>query len=370
MLDINNFDFDFEDDFDDHLQEPYPDYFYEWDEALSDNQNIRFFDADELSEIIEIYFYEGHIKKAKQTIQQALKFHPDNEDLLYDILLMLNDYELWNDLLELAERYKDMPEVWADGHKIEALLHLGMEEDAFLFFRTIKRKYEKDNEQFAVVYEAMGEALQEMDLYEASANVIEEAINRLGPSLEFYWLQLQACLSMKANAKALEIAGKIEQIDPMDGETWHRLGNVYLDLEETEKAIDAFEFAESLGHKTKSNYLWLVTAYEKNGNLLKALEKTKEYLYLYSDNYMVYILAANICSEMKMWEEALTYIDAALEIVPDLDSLYLYKSNFFIHLGEQKKAMSALEEGIRQTEDKQGDLKKELEKLHTQYPEK
>jgi tetratricopeptide (TPR) repeat protein len=81
---------------------------------------------------------------------------------------------------------------------------------------------------------------------------------------------------------------------------------------------------------------------------------------------MVYILAANICSELGLWREALEYVDSALNIVPDLDSLYLYKSRFLVHLGEQKNAIYALEEGIRLTKDKQGDLKKELDKLHNE----
>ncbi|MDR0542135.1 MAG: hypothetical protein LBH19_07960 [Dysgonamonadaceae bacterium] len=368
MLEFGKFDFeDFE--YNDSPQEPYPDYFYEWDEVLSGNQTIRFLEGYELGDIIDIYLNKGEVEKAKQTIDYALKFHPNDEDMVYDILLLLNDYELWNDLLVLAEQYRDMPEAWVDGHKIAALLHLGMEEDAFLFFRKIKYKYEKNTEQLSFIYQVMGESLQEVDLFDASLNVIQEAMERLGPDLEFYWLQLETHLTVGTKEKVLEVAGQIEQIDPMDRETWHRLGSVYLDLEETEKAIDAFEFAESLGLKRQSNYLGLITVYEKNGNLLKALEKTKEYIYLYPDNYMGNIVAANICSELKQWEEAVSYINVALGMAPDIGSLYIYKSRFLIHLGEQKKAMSALEEGIRQTRDKQGDLKKELEKLHSEYPE-
>jgi tetratricopeptide (TPR) repeat protein len=351
-------------------QEPYPDYFYDWDESLTKNGSPRFLEDEEFYEIIEIYLEEGEFKKAKQTIQYALKLHPENEDLVYDILLLLSDFELWNDLLVLSEKYQDLLGVWAEGHKLTALLHLGMEEDAFLFFRKVKNQYdkEKEKEDITVLYQAMGEALQEADLFDASVILIEEAISILGADVDFYWLQLQAYLSLEVKEKALDIANKIEQINPMDGENWHRLGSVYIDLDEMEKAIDAFEFAESLDYRKKSNYLGLITAYEKNGNHLKALEKTKDFLYLYPESYMINILAANICSEMEMWEEALFYVDAALEIVPELDALYLYKSAFFLNLGEKKKAILTLEEGIKQTRDVRGDLKKELERLHNENP--
>jgi len=365
MLDFGNFNFE---DFDDDtfFDVSYPDYFSEWDEALSGNQNIRFLDVDELSDIIEIYLHERELKKAKQTIEYALKFHPNDEDLIYDVLFLLNEPELWNDLLILTEQYQNLSESWVDGHKIAALLHLGMEEDTFVFFRKIKQIYEKDTEQLSTLYQVMVQSLMEVDLLDAALDVTQEAIAILGSGLEFYWLQLQIYLLLGEKKQTFNIADQIKQINPLDGETWHRLGSVYLELEEWEKSIESFEFAESLGHKTQSNYLGLITVYEKNGNLLKALEKAQDFVLLYPNNYMVYILAANICSELGLLKEALDYIDVALGMEPDLDYLYLYKSRFLIHLGEKTKAMHTLEEGIRLTKDQQGELKKELQKLHNE----
>jgi len=359
----------FEDDFNDSPKEPYPDFFHEWEESLTKNLSPRFFDAEELSEIIEIYLTEDEIQKAKKTIHHALKLHENNEDLIYDILLLLNDFTLWNDLLTLSEQYKDLPEVWVDGHKIAALLHLRMEEDAFLFFRKMKTKYEKNKENLSIIYQAMSEALNEVDLFEASANVIEEAISIMGVEIEFLWLQLLSYTALKDKENVCKIASQVESINPLDGETWHRLGNIYNEVEEIEKSIEAFEFAESLGYKIQNNYLNLITIYEKNGNYIKALEKAKEYLYLYPENYMINIIATNICSQMEMWEEALYFVNVALKLIPEMESLYLYKSNFFLHLGEQKKAILALIEGIELTDDSQGDLKKELERLQDLYPD-
>jgi tetratricopeptide (TPR) repeat protein len=368
MIDFGGF--DFEDlEYNEFPEEPYPEYFHGWDEALSGNQSIHFLEEEELGDIIDIYLHEGKFVKAKRTIEYALNFHPNSEDLVYDILLMLNDYELWNDLLTLAERYQDLPEVWVDGHKIAALFHLGMEEDAFSVFQRAKRKCKDDPDELTFIYEVMGQSLQEVDLFDAALDVLREAIRRVGPNFGLYWLQLETYLAMDNKEEAMKMAAQIEQINPMDGESWHRLGAVYCEVDENEKAIDAFEFAESLGYRESVNYLRLMTVYEKNGNLLKALEKAREYFYLYSGNYMVYILAANICSELNLWEEALEYVNAALRLEPEIDSLYVYKSRFHVHLGEHKKAFSALEEGIRATQDTQGDLKKELEKLQNEYPD-
>ncbi|MDR0413213.1 MAG: hypothetical protein LBH61_05385 [Dysgonamonadaceae bacterium] len=359
---------DFDEDPDEFSKEAYPDFYYDWDEILTKNLNPCFLEADEFSEIIEIYFDENEPGKAKQTIRQALRFHPENEDLIYDILLLLSEYELWNDLLEFSEQHKDISGVWADGHRLTALLHLGMEEDAFLYFRKMKSKYEKNKKNLSIIYQAMGEALNEVDLFGSTIEVIDEILSILDPNVDFYWLQLQAHLSLDNKEKVLQIAEQIERINPLDAETWSRLGNVYLDVDETEKAIDAYEFVESLDNKKSINYIHLISAYEKNGNYLKALEKAKDYLYLYPERYMMNILAANICSKMELWREALSFVDVALRRVPESDELYLYKSNVFLNLGEQKRAISVLKEGIKLTNDQEGNLKKELERLQNQYP--
>jgi tetratricopeptide (TPR) repeat protein len=366
-MDFDRFDFDEEEE--DALQEPYPDYFFEWDAALSDHRGVRFLEAEELCDIVEIYLNEGEADKAQETIARALQLHPDNEDLIHDLLLVLSEFDMWNEMLALIERYQ-LSEPWFDGHKISALLHLGMEEDAFFVFREAQQRYEEDHRQLFAIYHAMSEALQDVDLRDASLRVIMEAVERLGPSLEFYWLQLQIYFSAGEKEKTLEMATQIEHIDPMGGETWNRLGILYFDLEEMDKSIEAFEFAESLGVNRQSNYIGLITAYEQNGNLLKALEKAREYVHLYSDTYMSYILAANVCSELKLWQEAVDYINEVLQMMPEQDFLYLHKSQFLLHLGERQKAISALEEGIRQTQDKQGELKKALDKLHNEFPEK
>jgi hypothetical protein len=71
---------------------------------------------------------------------------------------------------------------------------------------------------------------------------------------------------------------------------------------------------------------------------------------------------------MEMWKEAIRFLDNAIKIIPSMDSLYLYKSTYFLHLGEQRKAKLALKEGIKNTQDPEEDLKKELRRLNDLYP--
>jgi tetratricopeptide (TPR) repeat protein len=349
-------------------EESYPDFFIEWDNAVRKGKSPGYYEPEELTDIIEIYLSENDYKKAKQAIDHSLKLYATDEDLLYEILLLLNDFEQWNDLLVLCEKYKKTADVWGAGHKLTALLHLGMEEDAFHFFGTLKDEYADDEEALNIVYQAMSEALIEIDLFESSIEVINEAIEIMGENIDFFWLQLQAYTSMEDKEEVANLADKIQKMNPLDYETWYRLGATFQEIDDIERSIDAFEYAHSLNPQAGQNLMSLIYVYEKNGNYNRALEKAKEFLHLYPNYYIVNIIASKICSQLEKWEEALEYINEAIKIVPEMDSLYLYKSSFFLHLEEVKKAKLALEEGIEKTDDPEGDLLKELSRLNKQYP--
>ena len=356
----------------DNIENDIPDFFLAWDNALEKGQAPGYYEVEELCEIVDIYISEGKTDKAKKTIDYAFKFYPDNEDLVYETLLLLNDYEMWNDVLELAEKFSDMNQVWPDGHKLTALLHLGMEEDAFLFFRKMKSKYAEDEENLAIIYQAMAEALHEVDLYDASIDVLKEAIELISEdNIDFWWLQLQNYAALKdrdaVKEDVFKISKHIQKLGSLDIETWCRLGNVYKEIDETEKAIEAFEFAQSLGRIDSNDLMSLIYAYEKNGNLNKALEKTDEYLSRRPDSTIVLLLGANHCAQMQNWELALSYIVKAIDLIPEMDSLYIYQADFLVRLGEYRKALAALEEGIKKTGDKDKTLANKLEQLISEF---
>ena len=340
--------------------EEFPEFFEDFDNALKKGISPGYFDSDELCEIADIYFSEGMLNEGKSAIEHALKLYPENEDLIYDILLLLNDFELWNDLLIFSEKYSNLCQVWADGHKLAALLHLGMEEDAFQFFKTIKYKYADNKENLSIIYQAMGEALYEVDLYDAAIEVVEEVLPVLGDDLDLLWLELQSLAALEDKENVIELGHRIQNLNPMDAELWNRLGDTYKDVGELEKSIEAYEFAQSLGLKDPNNLLSLIYAYERNGNYSKALQRTDEYLSEYPNSYLVNLLAINICSEIEDWEKGLKYIENAIQLESQTESLYLYKCSFYFKLGENIKAIKALEEGINKTLDINGELKKQL----------
>ncbi|MDR0507964.1 MAG: hypothetical protein LBH32_14265 [Dysgonamonadaceae bacterium] len=349
-------------------EELYPDFFYEWNENIENGNSPGFYDADEIGDIIEIYFERDEFSKAQHAIDYALKVYPGDEDLINDIITMLNDYERWNDLLVMSEKYSDMLDSVSDSQRLTALLHLAAEEDAFVLFEKLKTKYAGKDEDLSTLYQVMGESLYEMNLYDASISIIEEALKLFGDDIEFFWLQIHCYLQMENKEKVIELGEIISKMTPFDSATWHRLGVIYKDAGEFSRAVDAFEFAQSLGINDKENLIQLIDSYEYNGNYQRALEYAVEYMNFFPNNYLINFVASTICSHMEMWHEAIHFLDKAIRIEPSMDSLYLYKCNYLLNLGEQRKAKLTLLEGIKNTDDPEEDLEKELKRLNDLYP--
>jgi tetratricopeptide (TPR) repeat protein len=167
----------------------------------------------------------------------------------------------------------------------------------------------------------------------------------------------------------LELAEVIQKLDPLDAITWHRLGLSFQDIDDKEKAIDAFEYAQSLGYEPEEILMNLIYIYDKNKNFNKALEKAKEYLKLYPESYVINMMAVRLNSRMGNWTDAIKYIDEALKLMPDVESLYLYKTNFLLRLEEYKKAKLVLTEGLKNTKDSEGYLSRKLSGLNKKYPD-
>ncbi|MDR0768643.1 MAG: hypothetical protein LBE71_01875 [Dysgonamonadaceae bacterium] len=352
-----------------------PECFSEWDDAVRKGKSSGYYEPEDLSGIIEAYLSDYDCKRARQAIEYALRLHANNEDLVGEILILLNEHELWNDLLALCDRYKDTADVWSNGHRLTSLLHLGMEEDAFNFFVTLKYKYAGDDEALNTIYMIMGEVLFETDLFESAIEVVREAIAITGESIDYDWLLLQSYAALLKKEKVSKIADKIQKTDPLNAESWYRMGVAFQQIDDIGKAIDCFEYAHSLEPTSTNNILNLVYAYAKNGNHGKALEKIHDLTLLYPDSCAINILASKICAQVEHWEDALQmetalkYINDAIKFAPEMDELYLYKSSFFKHLGEYRKAKSALKDGIEQTDDPDGYLARELTRLNEKYPD-
>jgi hypothetical protein len=140
---------------------------------------------------------------------------------------------------------------------------------------------------------------------------------------------------LKQKEKVLETISQIKQLNNTSyGKIWSCLGKAYFALLETSRAIEDFKFVQLLGYCTQYNYLNPIIKYQSIKYFVGSLTEIKKYLRLFQQHYIANILAVIICSYVVKWKEELVYINAALEVVSKMNSIFLYKSYFFLNLGD------------------------------------
>ncbi|MDR0834034.1 MAG: hypothetical protein LBN93_07640 [Candidatus Symbiothrix sp.] len=361
---------DEEDDDDDmfSLGRPYPDFFYEWDEALEANMEPqRLFDSEELSDILSFYANDREENKLRKTAKYALKVYPDDEELLCDVMDVFEERGLWNDLLMLSQQYAHQGNVIADNNLLLSLLHLRMEEEAFVAFTKMKEYYTGED-QVTAIYLAMGDALADVDLFQSSIAIVNEGVKLFPDIQEFYWLNMESYWALGEKEKTFEMADKLTQLNALDAKFWKQLGDIYNKMEEHERAVEAFQFAESLGYDRNLNLLDMAKTYHDSANYIQALEALEEFTDDLSPNQIlgqtfIPLLAAEMCAKLGQWERAIAYLDKSIAFSPDSELFYHSKAEALVHLKRYDEANSVLEEGLRMCQDEEGYLKNLLRKF-------
>ncbi|MDH8700814.1 tetratricopeptide (TPR) repeat protein [Dysgonomonadaceae bacterium PH5-43] len=358
----------YEEDKFDLPEDSYSPYFKDWDNALKQNKSPKFLEVEDIEGIFEEYLEESDIDSFRASVKYALAFHPNNEELIIDIMAYMEELSLWKDLYNFAIQYDDIEDaIYPRTSRLKALLHMGLEEDAFGYFQELKKIYSERGE-LSMIYVAMSEALNSMRLNDAAIKVIKEATSKVGDFLYLNWIELRAYADINDKENALALADRMEKKMSLSYECWEDLAIIFLDLEEYERAIESMEYAKTLGAKSLDLYTALIECYTKNNNPLKALEIAKECIEIYPDTLEVIPIAIVIAIQIEAWDEVFMLIDKIIGIEPS-EEIYLCKSDVFIKFGEYKKAIQTLQEGLIALEGDNESIKKQLAELTSQYPD-
>ncbi|MCC8147294.1 MAG: hypothetical protein LIO93_12860 [Bacteroidales bacterium] len=349
----------------------FPDFYYKWKKAFDEGRSPEFLDVEPLMDLLEIYYEDYDKVQLKKSIPYILNFHPGNTDLIEEVLFYLNELGEWIELYRLTEQLISSENtVYPKAYKISAMMHLGMEEEAFLYFQQLKREYENKPEDLSPIYQVLGNALNEIEHYEAALQVANEAISVLNSKMEFYWIQLSAYISLEEEKNALRTAEKIAKSAPLDKNIWFELGKAYIEMKRLDKAIEAFEFTITLGGDDINLFMNLMGLYEVNGNDLKSIDTAKRSMKIRPDYPEPFFMAVELCLKMDMLEEALGILDEGIEagFERDREDLFWYKARIFVDQQEYKKAIAILEEGIKDTGDKNHKLVNEIKEIRKEFP--
>lgn len=354
----------------------------QYETAKAENRQL-YLDGDQLADIADRYAAERKFDEAQEVITYGLHLHPDSTDLLVEQAYLYLDTGKIPLAKKVAESITDDYITDVKMLKAELLLNEGQLEAARSTLDTIEDTDELETIiNIIYLYMDMGypEAAKEwldkgtprfgkkedfiavMADYLAGTNELEAAstyYNQLidmDPYNASYWVGLAKCrFAAEDSEKAIEACDFALAADETFGEAYAYRGHCYFYLNNSDAAIENYTKAiEYKAFPPEMGYMFLGMAYSNKGAWQEADDCYQRVIDrfvadgagnspLLIDTYTNKAVAA---SQLGKHEEAHLLCKKAKKIQPDDPGIHLTEGKLYMKEGQKKKAVKAFDKAL------------------------
>ncbi|WP_321517643.1 tetratricopeptide repeat protein [uncultured Bacteroides sp.] len=360
----------------------------EFKQALAQYEEMKaakrtgYFDADQLADFAEYYASLQQYDEAFEVIDYALSIHPANTEVLVIKAHILIDLEKIEEAKEIALSISESYDRDVKMLKAELLIMEKKLEEADTLIQEMVSQDENNEEDnwldIAFLY-------TDSDLPEKALPWFEKAFEA-DPENDEIRMNLAECYGQsKQIDKGADLYNKLLDKDPYSVQYWFDLGRFYYVAKEFNKALEAYEFALTIEADHPGSILMTAHCYYQLENYEKSCEFYERYeetepksgmtvffigLCHYSlknyekcilkfkealginqglspDTIDIYTYIALSYSELKLLEEAIHYIDLAINEDASCADSYLNKGKIYLGFEDRKNASISFGEAIK-----------------------
>ncbi|MDR1886359.1 MAG: tetratricopeptide repeat protein [Prevotellaceae bacterium] len=344
-------------------------------ETLLYNKESIYFDIEEFEIIISFYMEEERYADALEALIHAELCYPDDVELTLDkvkIMMYLDNFDrAFELLLTLEDKACDLFEL----HLYKGHIHVmnGEVENAVKEFELA---FEKSSGLDEEELQYIPNILMEEKYFSEALVFLHKFIDSGNAGAKVFFNAGYCYEHLSDMEKAEKYYEQSLDEDPFDEKTWIALGVLHLNCNNTEKAMDAFEFALSINKDNAAVILCKSAAFIKAGEYGKAIECILGILTNAPDDAdALYNLGGCYEKEQNMedaeqcyseairqepefalpyWglskilysqgdiEGAVKVIDKAIEIEPDNEEYLYFRGQCFISLSSDRNMLEAI----------------------------
>lgn len=276
-------------------------------EKMLKTGDSTFFDLHELIDIAQYYETQGDIKEAIAVLEFALTIYPANVDLLSKLALCL----YWTGDMDRAyELITTLPMIndFALKAKADILFGKGEKKEA----KEILFKLVNDTQMDQVDCLEALDILCEHEHFEDALNALKVIVSRFGYTDDIIEELFYINGELELYEQNVEILNDFLDKDPYNIQNWCRLARSYGALQQTDKAIDACEFALAIEPENDIAANLKAFFYYEARNFDKTIE-IFEQLYLKDpNNYTVLLGLGDSYWAKQDYVNALKYLQLAI----------------------------------------------------------
>ena len=202
------------------------------------------------------------------------------------------------------------------------------------------------NPNSAVAFSNCGNALQNMEQYDAAVDSYNKAIAIIPDYPEAFYNRGNALQSLKKYEAAVDSYDKAIALKPDYAEAYSNRGNALLRLSKCAAAVDDYDRAIAIkpefteAYSNRSNALQILKQHEAAvGSCDKAIALKPDYAEAYSNR-------GNALQRLKQYEAAVDSYDKAITLKPDYAEAYSYRGNALQRLKQFEAAVDSYDKAI------------------------
>lgn len=307
-----------------------------FEQMLKTNQ-VYFFDAVEFETIIQFYIDTGEINLAKKALKMGINQHPFHIDLLLlksELLIFDDAHEEAIQLLDVIEEMEPSnQEVYIQKAAISSKNKNHPAAIEFLF------KGLEQGDDPHEIWSLLAMEYMVLENYEEAKNYFRLCIEEEADDFQILY-NLLFCLDyLKAHQEALEILNNILEKNPYNEIAWLESGKQYLNLNQEEEALSAFEFAIISEDTFTGAYIEKAKLLEKMGRINQAIENYELAARIQDPSAYLYIRIASCHQHLGNHQLALQHFKKGINEDPSYETAWTGIIDFYIAQQNSTKAL-------------------------------
>jgi tetratricopeptide (TPR) repeat protein len=158
----------------------------------------------------------------------------------------------------------------------------------------------------------------------------------------YYRPQLRGAGPSEGIQKAIQELEKLSELSPADERVYYALGGAYFELDEPEKAIQAYEKFQSLSTGIDNGYREIARYYDKNGNFEKAAEYLAKGLKAQPDSIESLNMLGGVLAKLSKNKEAISIYKKLQELTGGHQAVSRQLASVLIENGDFAEAYDVL----------------------------
>lgn len=306
-------------------------------EQMLDNREYKYYDSEDLVEIIEFYIEVNDSEYAKRALDFAEKMHPENLDIKIkkiEYLLSINELKR---SAKLIQELKDVAANELDYLLVQARFW-GMKNMPRKAINFYEKALEIDDEETDFICNCIGNEYLNLDEVHSALIAFRRAL-KFNPENDYSFYSIIQCFEEIHNPdECIEFLKDFIDDNPYSEVAWLQLGMLYNHKKMYQEAINALDYVIAINPNSIAGHANKAVSLEELGDYNQAIETLEETLEYDDSPAVTHFKIGELYEKLEKPQKALKSYHIAIKEDPQLDKVWAKSAALYDKMGNLEEA--------------------------------